>query len=565
MEDSVEMGPNQYCFGCLSGREENSVNRIILGNSALKTIFQTDKLLLCYLCKRALQQAEMFIQNVQNNQILLENQISLTESDMNLARTQIRSPYRLIRMILDSTDYKADESLVDEVSIVLNSNKDVKVKQEMKEESEGSEGEADDDNDYQDNYVKDEDFPLKDLLKKEMVVEEIDPKTLKRSLKKRKYKKHKKQTQEAHIIETIYITREQCLEERERQKLERRYVVSTYKCEDCVKGFNFKESYDKHLEKHSERNGEYQCEICKLRMSTEEKLISHKRYHEVRYRCPVCGLTRISRLTVKDHYSAFHTTNQHKHSCPHCSKCFKRQVSWRKHISNVHSHKRVTCGYCKKSYANKDVLKAHLIVQHPKEVSAGEITKSHVCQDCGMAFKAPSQLRIHSIKHSLSKDYYCVECDKSFKSASILKHHLKTTSTHVSYVELPLQCEHCDKRFAIRRDLDRHTNRVHLNIKPFQCDQCEKAYVNGWSLNEHRRLVHEGYKRPLKYPCPMCDKVFDRNQVLKGHIRTHTGERPYQCSRCPAQFSQASILGTHVRLIHLRLTRDGRPKPKPNK
>ncbi|CAG9796064.1 unnamed protein product [Diatraea saccharalis] len=58
----------------------------------------------------------------------------------------------------------------------------------------------------------------------------------------------------------------------------------------------------------------------------------------------------------------------------------------------------------------------------------------------------------------------------------------------------------------------------------------------------------------------MCDKVFDRNQILKSHIRTHTGERPYQCTKCPAQFSQASVLGTHVKLIHLKLARNGRPK-----
>ena len=36
-----------------------------------------------------------------------------------------------------------------------------------------------------------------------------------------------------------------------------------------------------------------------------------------------------------------------------------------------------------------------------------------------------------------------------------------------------------------------------------------QAYVSSSSLTEHTRFVHEGYKRPKKYPCPMCDRVFD--------------------------------------------------------
>ncbi|XP_063543021.1 zinc finger protein 91-like isoform X1 [Cydia strobilella] len=567
MEQS-DMGSDQYCFGCLCAKEEKSIYCLNLQNSVLKTFIQAECLFLCYLCKRASQQAELFIQNVQSNQILLENIHSVEDTTIHSVRTQSRAPHQLSSMSLDVIELGTTKS-TEEESYFVYDHRGPKVKQEMKKEGAAFEDYDDVDTDFQEPFLKEEDFPLKELLKEEVMMMEVDLKSLKKSLRKDKYKKRKvkkdieikKEVEEIPEceVETVYITREQCFEERTQMARDQRYLASTYKCTDCIKGFNYKESFHKHLEKHSESNGDYECDVCKQRMSTEDKLLCHKKYHERRYRCPVCGLTRVSRLTVKDHYSAFHSASHHRH-CPHCGKTFKRQVSWRKHIATVHGRVRVTCAYCEKSYANRDVLKAHMIVRHPTEVSAGEVTKSHVCQECGMAFKAPSQLKIHSVKHSLSRDYYCVECDKSFKSASILKHHLKTASTHVSYTELPLACEHCDKRFAIRRDLERHTNRVHLNIKPFQCDRCEKAYVNAWSLNEHRRLVHEGFKRPLKYPCPMCDKVFDRNQILKGHIRTHTGERPYQCSRCPAQFTQASILGTHVKLIHLKLTRDGRPK-----
>ncbi|XP_059051455.1 zinc finger protein ZFP2-like [Achroia grisella] len=567
MENMVESTNMQCCLGCLCRNDDLLLQSYNLKNKALKVVLQMDNIYLCYLCKRIAQHTELFIQNVQSNQLLLDNFPNIMDTEFQVVRSETQplvnlSHFPLDIIHLDGTDNDTDSFIIYNCS----DNKGVDIKVEMKEEDDmildHLEGEfIDDDTEYQASFVKeeDEDFPLK------LEIADINLKCLNKSLKKGKVKKKsikQEAVNERHIkIETLYISREQCMEERVKMATDIKYINSIYKCENCVKGFNFKGSYDKHMEKHSQSIGEFQCDICKQRMATEEKLLSHKRYHQQRYKCCECGLTRISRLSIQDHYTAFHCNGYYQYNCPHCSKVFKRQVSLRKHVVYSHTNKqRVSCAYCHKTYANKEVLKGHMIMRHAKEVAGGEVNKKYICQECGKAFKAPSHLKNHSIKHSHRRDYYCVECDKSFKSNSSLKQHLKTAAPHVNYVELPLPCLHCEKRFAIRRDLERHTNRIHLNIRPHQCDRCDKAYVNGWSLNEHKRVVHEGYKRPLKFPCPMCDKVFDRNQILKGHIRTHTGERPYQCSKCPAQFSQASILGTHVKLIHLKVTRDGRPK-----
>ncbi|XP_026317310.1 zinc finger protein 77-like [Hyposmocoma kahamanoa] len=269
---------------------------------------------------------------------------------------------------------------------------------------------------------------------------------------------------------------------------------------------------------------------------------------------------RANRSTVRDHYTSHHCNGAYQYFCPQCAKCFKRQASLRKHILHVHNKKRVMCDYCNKSYSGTHGLKNHLILRHPTEVSATKRPKNFICKECGMAFLSPSHLRIHSVKHSSARNFYCVECDKSFKTSVALKQHLKIAVPHVNYLELPIQCDQCEKRFSCRRGLDSHANRVHFNIKPFQCDQCDKAYTRLDSLTMHKKKIHEGYTLPRKFPCPMCDKIFDRNAILKSHIRTHTGERPYQCSKCPATFSQAGILGTHMKLIHLKLTRDGRPR-----
>ena len=42
------------------------------------------------------------------------------------------------------------------------------------------------------------------------------------------------------------------MEERARMEQDQKYLDFAYKCGNCIKGFSFKGSYDKHMEKHNQ-------------------------------------------------------------------------------------------------------------------------------------------------------------------------------------------------------------------------------------------------------------------------------------------------------------------------
>ncbi|VUZ38731.1 unnamed protein product, partial [Hymenolepis diminuta] len=49
-----------------------------------------------------------------------------------------------------------------------------------------------------------------------------------------------------------------------------------------------------------------------------------------------------------------------------------------------------------------------------------------------------------------------------------------------------------------------------------------------------------------KFYCTYCKKSFNLLNILKVHVRIHTGEKPYVCTICQKRFNQSGSLNRHI-------------------
>ncbi|XP_052746346.1 zinc finger protein 16-like [Bicyclus anynana] len=348
-------------------------------------------------------------------------------------------------------------------------------------------------------------------------------------------------------ITIIVLSEKEMLDERKMDGLTRRYLKLPYKCEKCITSFNHELMLDEHNEKkHKKAKGSFVCNICESVFNKKLSFEEHYKRHYRRYECIECKRRFNNVFPALKHYKESHGNVDMNFKCKLCDFTTESYRSLRYH-RDKHLRDKVECEQCGNTFVDANGLRVHMLNVHKLS------NRIYSCDPCGKVYNNIQSLNAHiRLTHKQTSAPYCVTCDLSFRTEAGLKHHLKHTAAHVSEDAKKFSCTECDTKFTTKRQLQEHVDWVHRNCTTHTCSKCSKIFKNEKNMKRHILFVHDKVRPPRNKICDHCGRGFTSTQTLISHIRTHTGERPFNCTHCAATFAHSAALYTHNKLLHKR-------------
>ncbi|XP_029647572.1 zinc finger protein ZFAT isoform X2 [Octopus sinensis] len=113
------------------------------------------------------------------------------------------------------------------------------------------------------------------------------------------------------------------------------------------------------------------------------------------------------------------------------------------------------------------------------------------------------------------------------------------------------ECEFCGRLFYNRADYDPHV-RTHTGDRPFQCEVCDYRAITRDNLKRHIEREHD----KITFPCKECKFLATSRTQLWNHQLKHRGVSGLECPECHEKFENLKRLRNHILIKHPKMSKD---------